>query len=518
MSLSNGSLRSSVARAATVAASIGLVAFALIAPAHGSGTGPLTSAPEREIIGTGAWEPFGVAADDDGRLYVANFYAGEIQVFAPDASGSSTPIARLSGPSGSPTAVWVAQDQSVWATYWGSCTVARFDPVTGAAPNPISPSGQFVAGSDAASTATRLDQCIGIAADSDASKVYVATRYGWLAQYAFSDVATPPSLPTRSPARAPIEGLGNSLGLSFDPQGRIVVGDNDNLVAFAATASGNRPTPAWTLQVGPGVSGAAFDPSGRIYVGRDMMVADSSRPNPIAVYPAGASGSTAPIASIAAGRTGSCSAWADVLSQTNQCNTPYLAVTPDGGTLYVGSTLRSDTSRVLAIATADLVGAPSPPASPTPTPTPSATPDPAPPIIPTPVPTSLGSPAVATPSPTATQTPVQPSANPASLPAQSANRVVVLPGGLTARGQGTGKACIGSTCITGSRWSISLCVPTRADIRATGARVSYASGGCGAGLRRAVVQPDRNVASGRSSILVRHEGTVLARATIRTQT
>jgi hypothetical protein len=57
------------------------------------------TAPSATIIGsnTELFYPTGVAADESGKIYVANYGGGEILMFANGASGNTPPVARIKG-------------------------------------------------------------------------------------------------------------------------------------------------------------------------------------------------------------------------------------------------------------------------------------------------------------------------------------------------------------------------------------------------------------------------------------
>lgn len=244
----------------------------------------------------GPSNPFGVARDAAGQLYVAG--GNSILIYAAGATGNAPPTATiagsntgLSGPRG------IALDAA------GQLYVAN----SACSPPPCGSVTVYASGATGNATPTRtiagsntaLDVPDGIALDGS-GRVYVSNVLSnSITVYAAG--ATGNASPTNTIAGSNT-GLSQPAGIAFDATSRLYVANNttSSITVYAAGATGNA-APATTLSGANTALGApigiAFDAVGQLHVA-------NSSSNCVTIYAAGATGNASPTVIIVGTNTG----------------------------------------------------------------------------------------------------------------------------------------------------------------------------------------------------------------------
>jgi len=274
-------------------------------PANPSGT--LNESPLATIAGTntGLSEPFGIAVDASGKIYVANRTGGgvngggSITVYAAHPSGSlnETPLATITGSltglSG-PSDIAVDANGKIYVTnLFNSITIFAASPSGTVNEAPLA----TITGSS-----TALAEPYGVAVDAGGT-IYVANEIGGSSDSGtITTYAANPSGTTNEAPLATITGtntaLNDPLGVALGPLGKINVVNfggaaGSSVTVYASAPSGSlNEAPLATISgsnTALGTSdGIAVDASGKIYVTNTY---DNSGAGAITVYAANPSGS-----------------------------------------------------------------------------------------------------------------------------------------------------------------------------------------------------------------------------------
>jgi hypothetical protein len=258
--------------------------------------------PTNTIAGanTGLSDPFGIARDAAGQLYVANnFGNSSITVYAPGAMGNASPVTTIAGPhTGLNRAVGIALGGGnlyVANSVGQSITVYPADASGDATPTAT------IAGSN-----TRLTDPQTVALDA-AGDVYVVNAFvNRILIFAAGATGNVP--PTDS-----IVGLNTHLdfpqSIAFDAAGNLYVGNlgslSPSITVYPAGARGNASPTATIAGASTGLSfpfGVAVDATGKLYVAN--AAGGDTFAGSITVYAAGANGNATPTATITGSNTG----------------------------------------------------------------------------------------------------------------------------------------------------------------------------------------------------------------------
>jgi sugar lactone lactonase YvrE len=266
--------------------------------------------------------PYGLARDSAGRIYVTNYWLDSISVFAPNAAGAASPVATIRGsktglefPTGiavdSKGKIYVVNASGDITNYPTADAKVRVDVYEAGSDGNVAPIAVIQG------PRTRLQDPMAVAVDSS-GKIYVADSGG----------ADDPDSPARVMVYAagsngniqPIAvisgektGLDMSNGIAVDSGGKIYVTNNgsqirhsDSVTVYPPGAHGN-VAPVATIGSVSGPQGIAVDSGGRIFVtnsedwneanlgpNNNLRLAQSVR-----VYPANANGrDVEPVATI----------------------------------------------------------------------------------------------------------------------------------------------------------------------------------------------------------------------------
>jgi sugar lactone lactonase YvrE len=253
-------------------------------------------------------QPFGIARDRAGRLYVSYNGDSSIAVYAAGATGLATPTARIAGGNTRLNGFYnpsIAVDTAgrLYVSIPGSILVFAAGATGNATPVTA------IEGSNTGLTNPTCGAMSPSIAVDTAGQVYVATRDTILV---FAAGASGNAVPIARLAGSNT-GLLAACGIAVDVVGRIYVANygtgapdrpltGSSVTVYAAGATGNA-APVATIS-GPGVNGAgglALDRAGRLYVANSGWGGGDGF---LHVYAPGATGSATPTATIAGTSTG----------------------------------------------------------------------------------------------------------------------------------------------------------------------------------------------------------------------
>lgn len=519
--------------------------------------------------------PRGVAVDSLGRIYTANLGAwwaagtNSVTVHAATADGAAAPLARILptfDTNGSTTNLGVARSVAIdpydglWVAYntfvsqgiYTDCRVAHYAPLDATSPSDVRLPTQVF---DAAPSLG--DTCIGLAVDRN-DHVYVDSGAA-IAEFAGSAGGDPGDASTwaATPVRT-ITGSATNLGpaqggsLAVDPAGNLLVVRAPYVLRFGPTQQGN-VTPESILTVDSSVRSVTTTTDGTLIVGlkndvQDLSVAQTpySPADVIRIYNRSASGADAPRLAVAT--SGPTRTTVRGRNDTGWDRTPYATYgvtvrTSNGRTTLIATDGQTqvEANKVLVFDitnTLQSIGS-SPTDTPLPLPLPtsaststgsststtggadsgpSADASAGPADVAATASTTPSDPAAATPSqqtPGTTTTPV-PDERPTT--AAAPHTATVAGGVLTTTGS-DGSTCVGSLCLSGTRWSYRTCVPTGTKVRVLGNATTQVTTrkGCGRNGRLITVTGTRTAGVVRIATVRAHRTKVrLALKTVST--
>jgi len=279
--------------------------------------------PAYNIFGpkTGIAQPFGIAVDSTGGIYVTNSDADSILVFQTGDNGNVTPTATIATGNDilAPTGVALDSSGKIYVANGSadrqvSNTVTIYAPGSNAATAPVASIGWDYRGTDKA----EISSPFAVAIDKE-GKVYVANQGGG---YNFDGSITVYSAGSTGNV-APVAmiagsktgdntGLNSPNGLALDAANKLYVlnefgsaGQGGHITIYPPGASGNIAPEATIADASGGghtqlnsPSGLALDSGGNIYVTND------GGSGSVTVYAAGSKGDVAPKAIISGSNTG----------------------------------------------------------------------------------------------------------------------------------------------------------------------------------------------------------------------
>jgi sugar lactone lactonase YvrE len=247
------------------------------------------AAPVATIAGgsTGINYPVGVTLDTSGRLYVANFSANTVTVYAANPVGTitSAPVATIGGGStglNNPYSVEIDANGRIFVANFSGNNVLVFaaNPVGNVTAAPVATIG---GGSTTISTPVRVT--------FDASgHVYVenyAASAGSITEFAANPIGSVTTAPLATIGGGST-GISAPVGIALDASGRIYIANNGTsmVTVYAANPVGNVTTPP-VATIGGGSTGIfnplgmTLDGSGRVYVanyGSDSILMFAANP------------------------------------------------------------------------------------------------------------------------------------------------------------------------------------------------------------------------------------------------
>jgi len=259
-------------------------------------------APIATIAGahTGLDRPLGIAVDAHGAIYVANatqnafnFTDDRVTIYASGSNGDAAPIATIQGDNtglATPSAIALDSNGNIYVANWQNGTITVYASGSHGNVKPVATITSLNPGGTAPS---------GIAVDSGGS-IYEADADG-------VKIYAPGSNGDVAPVAAISAGpeVSNTRGVALDASGRIYVSTasgppafKHNVQIYPAGSSGNVSPVATIAGSKTGLlypTGVAVDSAERIYVVTDGQVA---------VYSSGSNGDVAPVATITSKNTG----------------------------------------------------------------------------------------------------------------------------------------------------------------------------------------------------------------------
>lgn len=242
--------------------------------------------------------PAQAAPDPQGTIYVADYEANQIDVFAPGATGNVAPLRTIGGASSGingPADVAVDANGDVYSSNFNSSTITEYAPGASGNATPI----RTIGGS-----ATGLSQNDDISLAPDGT-LYVGNFGGPITIYA------PGATGNAAPVRM-ITTLTGVDGLGVDATGTLYADTSGGVDVFAPGANG-AATPIRTI-TGPSTNLSAPDDV-KVGFGGQLFVSDGN--NSVEAFAPGASGNATPTQSISG-------------SATNLTEVDDLAVDPTG--------------------------------------------------------------------------------------------------------------------------------------------------------------------------------------------
>jgi len=273
--------------------------------------------PAYNIFGpkTGIEQPFGIAVDSTGGIYVANQDADSVVVFQTGDNGNVAPTARIATDNEifAPAGVAVDPSGKIYVANGNadrhvSNSVTIYAPGSNAATAPVASIGWNYSGTDKAD----INGPFAVAVDKQ-GKIYVANQTdgynfdGSITVYSAGSTGNVAPIAKISGTKTEDKtGLKTPNGLAVDAANKLYVlnefGEQaGSITIYSAGASGNIP-PEGTIAGGhtklQSPAGMALDASGNIYVTNDGGA------NSVTIYAAGSKGDVAPKATIAGSKTG----------------------------------------------------------------------------------------------------------------------------------------------------------------------------------------------------------------------
>jgi hypothetical protein len=256
------------------------------------------AAPVEDITGTstGLNDPWGVALDSSGNIYVTNSLANSVTEYAAGANGNASPIATISGPATNfdePAGITLDGSNKIYVSSYSNSTVEVFAAGASGNATPL----QTLGGS-----ATNLYDPLGIAVDAGLN-IYVVSSFNNRV-LVFAAGANGNATPIQDISGSSTK-LNTPAGLTLDGSDDIYVANTGDLgppysvTVYAAGANGNVAPTRYITGINTKLKnpyGIARDSSGRIHV------ADYGR-NSVTTYAAAANGNVRPTSVLKGQRT-----------------------------------------------------------------------------------------------------------------------------------------------------------------------------------------------------------------------
>jgi hypothetical protein len=251
-------------------------------------------APSSQIAGanTTLVGPTAITRDTSGNIYVADFDAGAIDVFAPGSSGNVAPAVRIAGSLtgiNGPEGIGVDSGGNIYVSNRNSNTIEVF--AAGASGN-VAPA-RSISGPN---TLLSAPQQLVVNTGGD---FYVSNSAGNSIEY-FSGSANGNVAPVRILTGANT-GLNHTFGMAVDSAGVIYALNGTSITIYPAASNGNVAPTRTISGSNTGLNaneGMAVDNNGNMYV------TECGSPNSVLVFAATANGNIAPSQTIAGASTG----------------------------------------------------------------------------------------------------------------------------------------------------------------------------------------------------------------------